>query len=294
MRDSSRSGWSWRFAAGLVVIAALAQACGGSSSQSSGPKGNRVELRFKEAKGLRLGALPSGCGSVDLTFQPGGTTVSAGDTTVSVLLVAGTYQVHGVLHCNGTDFQSDPPDPVFTVPPGLQSVEVALVFGGVNVDLTVQVSGGIQVTGSGIGCPGDCTERYLAGTKVKLTANNPDAVFSGGCSGQGSCEVLMNQDKTVLVGLGNQPGNVTVVNEDVGECCDADVTFTPGGIASINDLQEGDSITRTNVTPRSYTAHVEYFGGECEFSVPFTLDPGEHQVLNISADSCNLGLRKRR
>jgi hypothetical protein len=293
MRESSRRWWSWRFTAGLVLIAAFAQACGGSSQSSSGPSGNRLELRFKGVQGARVGLLPQNCQSVDITIQPDNKTVSASDTTVTLLLPQGQHSASGVLHCNGVDFPSDKPDPVFTVPPSLGSVQVALVFGGVNVDLTVQVSGGIQVTGSGISCPADCAESYLAGTSVGLTANNPAAVFSGGCSGQGSCTVLMNASKTVFVALNSQPGSVTVNNQDVGECCDADVSFTPGGIAAINDLQEGDSATRNNVTPGSYTAHVSYFGGECTFTRNFTIDPGEHEVLNISADSCGFGLRKR-
>jgi hypothetical protein len=276
---------------GLVAIAALAQACGGSS-QSSGPSGNRLELRFNAVKGARLGLLPQNCQSVDITIQPDGKTVTAIDTTVSLLLPAGQHSASGVLHCSGQDFPSDKPDPVFTVPPSLGSVEVALVFGGVNVNLTVQVSGGIQVTGTGINCPADCTETYFSGTSVKLTANDSNAIFSGGCSGTGSCTVLMNANKTVFVALSNQPGSLTVNNQDVGECCDADVTFTPGGIAAINDLQEGDSASRSNITPGSYTAHVSYFGGECSFTRGFTIDSGEHEVLNISADSC-LGLRKR-
>jgi hypothetical protein len=256
------------------VLAALAQACGGSSSQSSGPKGNRVELRFKEAKGIRLGALPSGCSSVEVTFQPGGTTVSAGDTTLSVLLVAGTYQVHGVLHCNGTDFQSDPPDPVFTVPPGLQSVEVALVFGSVNVDLTVQVSGGIQVTGSGIGCPGDCTQSYLAGTKIKLTANNPDAVFTGGCNGQGSCEVLMNQDKTVFVGLSDQFGFIRVSN---GGCCLLDFFIDDVLVAS--DRSNDDPPVTKKVSVGSHEV-----SDSCEDSVTVNVSPGETENVSFVCD----------
>jgi hypothetical protein len=263
------------------VLAALAQACGGSSSQSSGPKGNRVELRFKEAKGIRLGALPSGCSSVEVTFQPGGTTVSAGDTTLSVLLVAGTYQVHGVLHCNGTDFQSDPPDPVFTVPPGLQSVEVALVFGSVNVDLTVQVSGGIQVTGSGIGCPGDCTQSYLAGTKIKLTANNPDAVFTGGCNGQGSCEVLMNQDKTVFVSLPAQDGFIQV---GLIGCCDADILID--GVLVANDLTSDDPPVKKKVSSGNHQVRALCFGeGDASGSpANVQVDPGETEVRNFSCD----------
>ena len=252
MRESSRPRWSWRFTVVLVAIAALAQACGGSSSQSSGPGGSRLELHFKAVKGARLGLLPSGCQSVDITIQPDGKTVTASDTTVSLLLPAGQHSASGVLHCSGQDFPSDKPDPVFTVPPSLGSVEVALVFGGVNVDLNVQVSGGVQVTGPGINCPSDCTESYFSGTSIKLTANPSTAVFSGGCSGTGSCTVLMNANKTVIVGLGE--GSITV---DYSGCCDIDITID--GVFVANVTGPDPPVTKT-VSSGDHTVRGRCFG----------------------------------
>ena len=79
----------WRLAAGLVLVAALAQACGGGSSKSTGASGSRLELRFSQAKGARLGLLPQGCQSVDITVQPDNRTFTGTDTTVSLLLLTG-------------------------------------------------------------------------------------------------------------------------------------------------------------------------------------------------------------
>jgi hypothetical protein len=204
----------WRFLVALVVIAALAQACGGSSSQNTGASGSRLELHFSQVSGTSLGLLPAGCQSVDITIQPENKTISSNDTRVSVLLPAGPHTASAVLHCNNRDFPSDKPDPAFVVPPGLRSIDVAVVFGRLNTTLSVQVSGGIQVTGDGITCPGDCSQTFFTGTSVTLTANQPTAVFSGGCSGTGSCVVVMNADKTVFVGLGE--GSITVSNPG---CC---------------------------------------------------------------------------
>ena len=280
MRESSRPMWSWRFAVGLVAIAALAQACGGSS-QSSGPGGSRLELRFSDVKGARLGLLPSGCQSVDITILPDGRTVSAGDTTVSLLLPAGPHSASGVLRCNGQSFPSDKPDPVFTVPPSLGSVEVALVFGGVNVNLAVQVSGGVQVTGSGISCPGDCAGSYLAGTSVQLTANQPNAVFSGGCSGTGSCSVLMNQDKTVFVGLPAQDGFIQV---GLIGCCDIDVLIDGNLVA--NGLTSEDPPVKTKVSVGNHQVRALCFGEDDASGSPQNVNvgPGETQVRNFSCD----------
>ena len=90
---------------------------------------------------------------------------------------------------------------------------------------------------------------------------------------------------TVFVGAGGA-GSVSVHNEDVGECCNVSVTFT-GGIAGITNLNEGSSATRNNVPPGNYTAHVSYFGGECQFDVSFTVVSGQNKMLNVSADDCS-------
>jgi hypothetical protein len=73
-----------------------------------------------------------------------------------------------------------------------------------NPTLTVVLSGDGSgtVTGSGIDCPGDCTESYPTGTDVTLTAM-PDAVstFQGwsdpGCPGMDPCTVTMSGDISV-------------------------------------------------------------------------------------------------
>jgi len=241
------------------MLAALAQACSGSS-QSSGPSGSRLELRFNGVKGARLGLLPQGCQSVDITIQPDGKTVTASDTSVSLLLPTGQHSASGVLHCNGQDFPSDKPDPVFTVPPGLGSVEVALVF-GVNVQLTVVVGPSVSVSGPGIACPGDCTESYSAGTSVNLRATPSTAVFSGGCTGTGACTALMNAAKTVTVELPASPpvpppppprpppppppnGTIQVVNTS---CC---TLFAKVFVQPAN-TQVGGELTVTQPSPAS-------------------------------------------
>jgi hypothetical protein len=73
--------------------------------------------------------------------------------------------------------------------------------------LTVSVSGtgNGKVTGSGIDCPGDCTESYAAGTAVTLTAvpvGNATIQWSGDCAGAGSaatCGVAVSQARAVGV-----------------------------------------------------------------------------------------------
>jgi uncharacterized repeat protein (TIGR02543 family) len=70
--------------------------------------------------------------------------------------------------------------------------------------LTVSVagSGSGSVTGTGISCPGDCSQEYLLGTTVTLTAAaGPLSAFSGwsgACSGSGpTCHITMAQSRSV-------------------------------------------------------------------------------------------------
>jgi hypothetical protein len=290
----TRQRWSWRLAVGLVVIAALAQACGGSSSNSTGAsRGSRIELRFPQVTTARFGALPQGCQSVEITTQPENKTVSASDTTVSLLLPAGRHSASGILHCGGQSFPSDKPDPVFTVPPGLQSIDVALIFGGVNVTLTVQVSGGIQVTGDGIACPGDCSQAFFTGTSVTLTASQPDAIFSGGCSGTGSCTVVMNTDKTVFVGVGG--GVIRVTNTGAEN---SGIVIRIDGSIVDPDLDPRQSVSRSvapgNHEVRAFCNFGEVFP-QLESSPQNVSVSGGTVQVNFDGDECfQIGLKPRR
>jgi hypothetical protein len=83
------------------------------------------------------------------------------------------------------------------------SKEVIATFTANPVTLTVSLSGdGFgNVTGSGIACPGHCSESYAPGTVVDLSATaDPGSTFDGwgdACSGTGSCSVTMDTDKSV-------------------------------------------------------------------------------------------------
>lgn len=67
--------------------------------------------------------------------------------------------------------------------------------------LTVEKTGSGTVTGTGITCGTDYTGTYDHGTVVILSATpDPGFLFTGwsdGCSGTGTCEVMMNADTSV-------------------------------------------------------------------------------------------------
>jgi Ca2+-binding RTX toxin-like protein len=67
--------------------------------------------------------------------------------------------------------------------------------------LTVNVggSGTGSVAGPGISCPGDCTETYLHGISLTLSAaatgGSTFVSWSGACAGTGACVLTMDADK---------------------------------------------------------------------------------------------------
>jgi hypothetical protein len=74
-------------------------------------------------------------------------------------------------------------------------------------------TGSGTITGTGINCPGDCSETYADGTAVTLSANaaagSTFAGWGGACTGTGPCQLTMNADKTVsssFTGTGGTPG----------------------------------------------------------------------------------------
>jgi hypothetical protein len=78
-----------------------------------------------------------------------------------------------------------------------------------SISLTGHGSG--TVSGSGISCPGTCSESFAVGTVVSLTAQpNSNSVFGGafagwsgdGCSGHGACAVTVGADQTITAEFG--------------------------------------------------------------------------------------------
>jgi len=78
-----------------------------------------------------------------------------------------------------------------------------------SISLTGHGSG--TVSGSGISCPGTCSESFAVGTVVSLTAQpNSDSVFGGafagwsgdGCTGHGACTVTIGADQTITAEFG--------------------------------------------------------------------------------------------
>src|SRR5512146_2108858 len=97
--------------------------------------------------------------------------------------------------------------------------------------LAVSVVGNGVVTSSppGISCPTDCSEAYLSGTIVDLTATPASGWVFTGWTGAGSCQVVMNAARNVTATF-MPPHSLTVTVGAGGS-----VTSAPAGIACPGD-----------------------------------------------------------
>lgn len=91
------------------------------------------------------------------------------------------------------------------------------------VMLTVGMSGGgtgtVTSTPAGISCPADCTENYIVGTVVTLTAAPGNSTFGGwggACAGTGTCMVTMDAAKSVTANYVLSPLTITPSTQAFG------------------------------------------------------------------------------
>ena len=116
-----------------------------------------------------------------------------------------------------------------------------------------------SVTGNGIDCPGDCTEGYVEGTEVTLTAHAADGSgfsgWSGACTNwSGECVVTMDEAKSVTAtfspALGrcaNAPAGANVIvgtsgDDNIQGSEDADLICGAAGRDVIHGNGGGDDI----------------------------------------------------
>jgi hypothetical protein len=128
------------------------------------------------------------------------------------------------------------------------------IFGLAGLNVSVAGNGAGSVSGSGIACPGDCSQSYLKGAVVTLIADpEPGSSFSGwsgACSGaEPACKLTMGAGKQVTAtfdatptspggpgetgspgGTGDQPGPAPPVGTCTitGTAADDVLTGTPG------------------------------------------------------------------
>jgi len=137
------------------------------------------------------------------------------------------------------------------------------------LNVTVNPTGGGTVTGSGISCPGDCSEVYATGAQVQLTAaaDTADgytfAGWGGGCASAGTntvCNVTMDSDTSVTASFTPPPNThtLTVTTTGAGTVSGAGIDC-PGDCSGT--YKDGTSVTLV-ATPGS-NATFTGWGGAC-------------------------------
>jgi hypothetical protein len=143
-------------------------------------------------------------------------------------------------------------------------------------------NGGVTSSPSGISCTmtagaeaGDCSEPYIEGTPVTLTAQpDPGSAHTGwsggGCSGTGACQVTMSQAQTVtatfeliqhdLTVLGNGTGSGGVTSSPTGINCTITAGTEGGDCSEI--YNEGTQVTLTAQADANSTFE-GWSGGGC-------------------------------
>lgn len=160
-----------------------------------------VTARFELLRTLSVGL--SGGGSGTVTSSPAGigcpgdcNEVYLNGTTIDLTAVAdaGSAFAGWSDACSGTGACSILMD-------ADESVTAIFQTGSFSLDVTVTGPGTVTSSPIGIDCPGDCSESYLSGTQVELTAAAvPDYVFagwSGDCAGNDTCIVTVDQARSV-------------------------------------------------------------------------------------------------
>ena len=143
-----------------------------------------------------------------------------------------------------------------------RSVTVSVGGAAVIYALTTSISGSGMITGSGINCPGDCSETYSSPTWVTIVAipasgNTFDRWSSGAgsvCSGQGRiCSAFISGSKTARVNF-NTAVIVAPFNYSLSNSGTSEVTKTSGNAFSQN------TITKTLVAGGSQSVALSLSG----------------------------------
>lgn len=153
----------------------------------------------------------------------------------------------------------------------------------INVTKTGTGSGTVTSNITGINCGSKCSDSFISGSTVTLTAS-PDTgslfQWSGACSGTGSCPLTMNGDKAVtatfylpiLFVSKTGAGNGTITSLPAGVDC--------GATCSAN-YNAGTPVT-LNVSPDTGSTFLGWSGGGCSGTGPCIVTMNDSASVSTS------------
>lgn len=165
--------------------------------------------------------------------------------------------------------------------------------------LSVTVSGSGTVSGTGISCPGDCSENVTYDTWITITATpspgNTFSSWSGACAGQGSsCSLYMNQARSTTANFSANSYALSVAKAGTGS---GTITSSPAGISCGSDCSESYTLN-TQVTLTRNADQGSNFGGwsgACSgqgANCTVTMDAAKSVTATFNGDSYALTVSK--
>ncbi len=142
----------------------------------------------------------------------------------------------------------------------MASANTNVVINAAVQTLTVSLTGTGQgsVTGTGINCPGDCSEAVVQGTMITLTATAATgSTFTGwsggGCTGMGTCIATMSTATTVTAQFTRQLGslNVTLGGLPAGGSVSLAISG-PDGYSTSQIVTTGTTLNLSNLPTGTY------------------------------------------
>ena len=261
----------------LLLLALVLAACGGGASESSSGPSPTDSAGAPNTGPITLYVTLDGAGTV--TGVPG--TIECADTGgvcsnayavgATVLLTAAPATDYEFVGWSGAGSGCTIETTCSTTLIASQNVKANFRRKSYALTFALNGSGGVVSAPAGINCGSDCTETYVGGTAVALTAAAASGyVFSGWtgsnifCPGTGACTVTMN--KAHDIGATFSPITTTSYVLQVNRTGSGTVTSAPAGVNCGSDCSQsyasGTSIALTATPAAGYTFS-GWNGGGC-------------------------------
>lgn len=165
----------------------------------------------------------------------------------------------------------------------------------VSLTVTRTGSGSVASSPAGISCGSTCSATFASGTSVSISATPATGwVFTGwsggGCSGTGTCVVMLTSATMVNGAFAPAPVTVTVVRTGLGN---GSVTSSPAGIACGTTCSASFPSSSTVVltaTPTGGAVFVGWSGGGCSGTGTCTLTPTSATTVTATFAPATVGL----